>query len=157
MKVLGQLELAQFENLSSDPTSSNARVYWNTTAFELRVYNSNTGTWVAVLTGATATSVSGSLGSPTLITASGITPLASLDQLMFIAGSGGPVDVTTNPQISAGTAVGQKLELRGTNDTNTVLLENGNGLNLKGPWLGESGSVIGLGWDGTNWYERYRN
>ena len=60
--------------------------------------------------------------------AGGITPTCST---MRIQGSGGAVDITANPQIAAGVA-GQLLLLDGTDDTNTVQIDNGNGVHLHG-------------------------
>jgi len=48
---------------------------------------------------------------------------------MHVVGSGGAVDVIANPQIVAGSS-GTILTLRGTSDTNTVTLHNGDGLDL---------------------------
>jgi len=75
----------------------------------------------------------------------------------FIQGSGGAVDVSANPQIAAATNPGQRLQLIGRSDTNTVLLEDGTGLELNGSWLGKASSVLDLIWDGTNWLEVGRN
>lgn len=104
--------------------------------------------------GGTGSAVSGSRASPTSITAAGgITPGAYLNQTMFIQGSGGAIDITKNPQIAAGTTVGQKLLLIGRSDTNTVLLEDGTGLSLNGPHTMGADDTLYLVWDGTNWVE----
>lgn len=72
----------------------------------------------------------------------------------FIQGSGGAVDVSANPQIAAGTAVGQKLRLIGCSDTNTVNLNDGTGLKLSAAdRLLSEYSVLELEWDGSNWVE----
>lgn len=103
-------------------------------------------------------SVTGSRASPTNITAvGGITASANAYEIQFVQGSGGPVDISANPQVSAGTTVGQQIVLVGRDDTNTVLLENGTGLELNGDCLLEAASVICLMWDGTFWTEVYRN
>jgi hypothetical protein len=65
--------------------------------------------------------------------------------------------VSSNPQISAGTIVGQELVLKGTDNTNTVTIQNGTGLELNGPCPLRSGSQIYLVWDGTVWGEVSRN
>lgn len=75
------------------------------------------------------------------ITASGITALQQSTEYrqdgvhtafyMLVAGDGGAVDITANPQIVDG-ADGDSLTLEGTSDTNTLLLEAGNGLSLWG-------------------------
>lgn len=107
---------------------------------------------------AVAPSVGGSTGSPTLITAVGGVAFTGTawENVKFIAGNGGAVDVSANPQVAAATNVGQKLILIGTNDTDTVKLEDGTGLSLNGAWIAANHSVIGLMWDGSVWVEQYR-
>lgn len=58
--------------------------------------------------------------------AGGITPVKTLHR---IAGDGGPIDITADPQIAAGTD-GQILILEGGSDSNTVQLDTGNGVHL---------------------------
>ena len=61
--------------------------------------------------------------------------------LMLVAGDGGPIDITGNPQIVDGSN-GDFLTLKGTDDTNTLLLEDGNGLSLQGSFtLGKDDSI----------------
>lgn len=74
----------------------------------------------------------------------------------FIQGNGGAVTVTANPRIAVGTATGQKLRLIGRSDTNTLSLDDGNGLDLNGSWVGSASRVLDLEWDGTNWLETGR-
>ncbi len=101
--------------------------------------------------------VSGTRASPTAIVAgTGVLAPTAPRMTYFIQGSGGAVDVSANPQIAAGTFLGQEIILIGRSDTNTVFLEDGTGLDLNGPWLGGASSVISLVWDGTNWVERSR-
>jgi hypothetical protein len=50
---------------------------------------------------------------------------------MHVSGDGGAIDITANPQIAAGTN-GQFLLIEGESDTNTVKLDNGDGLHLHG-------------------------
>lgn len=99
--------------------------------------------------------VTGTRASPTSITAvGGITPTSGIAlETIFIQGSGGAVDVTANPQIAAGTVVGQILRLIGRSDTNTVLLENGTGLSLNGNITMGDDDMINFFWDGTSWSE----
>lgn len=100
----------------------------------------------------------GSAGSPVLVTAvGGLTAAGAQREIKFIAGNGGPVTVTATPQIAAGTIIGQELTLRGTNDTNTVALGDGNGLLLNGACTLRNGSSLALLWDGTLWVEVARN
>ena len=68
--------------------------------------------------------------------------------LMYLKGSSGAVDMSANPQIAAGTRDGQELHLIFTNDTDTVLLENGNGLHMpQGPIRSALGCHIKYHWD----------
>lgn len=102
--------------------------------------------------------VTGTRASPTLITAvGGITPTGQGIEIMFVAGSGGPIDVSANPQIAAGTQVGQQLVLVGRDDTNTVYLEDGNGLKMNGPVTLSADSTITFVWDTVSWVELNRN
>jgi hypothetical protein len=104
------------------------------------------------------TQVTGTRAAPSSIVAgTGIAFTGSYpNNLWFIQGSGGAVDVSANPQIAAGSFVGQVLTLIGRSSANTVLLEDGTGLSLNGPWEGRADDVLGLIWDGTNWTETYR-
>lgn len=102
--------------------------------------------------------ISGTRGSPDAITAGGGVSFSgsSYSNISFIAGSGGAVTVTANPQISAASAVGQKLVLISRSATNTVTLADGNGLSLNGSWVGGLDSVLSLVWDGSAWVEESR-
>lgn len=100
----------------------------------------------------------GTYAGPLNITAAGgITSNIPGEQGQFIHGSPGAVIVTANPQISAGTAIGQRLQLIGVDDTNTVKFTNGNGLRLNGDITLGDGDLIRFFWDGTSWQEEYRN
>ena len=105
--------------------------------------------------GGGAYGITGTRASPSAIVAgTGIAFTgASPRQLWFIEGSGGAVDVSANPQIAAGSAVGQELVLIGRSDTNTVTLEDGTGLDLNGTMELGASSILNLVWDGTNWCE----
>ena len=76
--------------------------------------------------------------------------------IWFVEGDGGAVDITADPQIAAGTNVGQRLTVIGRNNTNTVTLEHGTGLSLNGTAVLAEDSAIDLMWDGTNWTELAR-
>jgi len=130
-----------------------------TSGFVLTTNGAGVLTWSAAPGAANGLySVSGTRAAPNNITAAGgITSTANSRQLMFVQGSGGAVDITANPQISAGTTVGQELLLVGRSDTNTILLENGTGLSINGSFLLGEDSVILLFWDGTNWTEISRS
>lgn len=102
--------------------------------------------------------VTGTLASPQNISASGITyvPANGDLQTWFVQGNGGPVTVTANPAISAALAPGKRLRLSGRSDTNTLTLNDGNGLDLNGPIVLGASSSIDLEFDGTNWMETGR-
>lgn len=102
--------------------------------------------------------ITGSMASPTAVVAGTGIPFAGAARdffhTWFIQGSGGAADISANPQIAAGTAVGQKLRLIGCDDTNTVKLDDGTGLKLQAASrLLEQYSAIELEWDGSNWVE----
>lgn len=105
--------------------------------------------------------LSGSTGVPTSIVAvTGIVFAAVTgvwEYLYFITGATAALDISANPQISAGTLVGQRLTLRGCSDVNTVQLEDGNGLKLNGLCILADGSELELVWNGTVWEEVSRN
>lgn len=103
--------------------------------------------------------VSGTGAAPILITAAGgIIPPNFRRVLMYIAGNGGAVTVTKNPQIAAGNIDGDELELVGTS-ANSVTLNNGNGLVNNGPWIGAVASRILYYWNSAQarWEEGARN
>ena len=77
----------------------------------------------------TATTVFVPSTTKDIVAGTGITSIANT--IIHIAGSGGAVDITADPQIEAGTD-GQYLIIQGTSDTNTVKLENGTGLHMHG-------------------------
>lgn len=107
--------------------------------------------------GVTLYSVSGTRASPNNIVAgTGITATTT-NQIQFVQGSGGAVDITANPQISAGTTVGQLIQLVGRSNTNTLKLDHGTGLVMNGSCTLAEDSTIQFLWDGTNWVEVSRN
>lgn len=63
-----------------------------------------------------------------IVAGTGITS-AMFKPIIRIAGSGGPVDITANPQIADGTD-GQVIVFQGDSDTNTVKFDNGTGISL---------------------------
>lgn len=105
--------------------------------------------------------VSGSEASPNSITAAGgITGPSSGEhfQAIFVAGNGGAIDITANPQITAGTVTGlQRIVIFGTSNTNTVKLDDSNGLSINGPVTLGAEDSIELLWNGTVWREIGRN
>lgn len=165
MTTLGDL---MFE----DATPTAARLAGNTSATKKYLSQTGTGavsaapTWsqptFSELSGSPSVSqvhtVTGSTGVPQSITAAGgISTTAAIPfQTQFIKGSGGAVSVTANPQIVAGTVVGQMLILIGTDDVNTVTIADGNGLSLNGDMTFLNHSAMTLLWDGTVWSELSR-
>lgn len=99
----------------------------------------------------------GSRGVPLAITAAGLAfSGAQYLSKAYVEGSGGAVIVTANPAIAPGVVDGQELTIQSRSNTNTVRFNNGNGLVLNGPWIGQEDSVIALTWDGVNWVEKCR-
>jgi len=81
-------------------------------------------------------------------------------EIQYIQGSGGAVNISANPQISAGTNDCDELKLIGASDANTVQIDDGDGVVLVGflPPLG-AGDSISFVWDDDNslWREVSRN
>lgn len=129
---------------------ADALVSWNTAGTNLE--NKTAAAIFAMLLPWTITN---SRSSPGAITAvAGITSSSGvLRQLKFIQGSGGPVDISASPQITAGTIAGQEMLLICCSNTNTVKFDNGNGLDLNGSITMGDGDALYLVWDGTNWQE----
>jgi hypothetical protein len=103
--------------------------------------------------------VTGTWASPVAVTAlGGITPAGVAEEIIFIQGSGGPIDITASPQIAAGTSNGQKLTLICTNDTNTVKVDDATGMALNGNFTMKAECVLSLIWvSGLNeWMEAGR-
>lgn len=100
----------------------------------------------------------GSVGTPQSISATGIAYVEGTNarQVWFVSTAGGEVDVTTNPQIAVSTTVGRELWIYGTSDSNYIILQDGNGLSLKGDWYSYSNSILKLMWNGSAWAETGR-
>lgn len=140
-------------------------------AATLATVNSNVGTFAnasvtvnakglvtAVSAGSgAAPNVTGSRASPTAITAGGGISFSgsAYTNFAFISAAS-PITVSANPQIAAGSLVGQELILIARDATNTVTLSDGTGLSLNGAWVGGLDSVLRLVYDGTNWTEQSR-
>lgn len=102
--------------------------------------------------------VTGSTGTPSSIVAgTGISISDVAEETIFIAGSGGAVDISANPQIEASSFVGARLNLIGTSDTNTVTVENSDGLEMPYSFVIGSGDWISFVWNGTLWVESNRS
>lgn len=108
----------------------------------------------------TFSKVTGTYASPVAVTAaSGIVNGGYSSEIQYVVGSPGAVNISANPQIDDGTIDGQVLELIGTHATNTVTLENGNGLVTNGDCILTDGSIIRFVWSDNAglWFEEYRN
>lgn len=101
--------------------------------------------------------VSGTLASPIVVSAAGGVPIAAKQRQMVITRSGvGATVITANPQIPAGTIVGQELVIEGTSDINYIIMNDGNGLALNGAVLMTNKAMISFIWDGAVWAEQSR-
>lgn len=74
-------------------------------------------------------------------------------QLRFVKSNGGAVTVTANPQIAAGSNVGDEMLLIGTSNSDYLIFDTGTGLELNGPKQLKNGSKLHLIWDGSVWSE----
>ena len=75
-------------------------------------------------------------------------------RIVPVAGSGGAVDLTSNPQVlTAGVPAGKMCLLEGTSDTNTLKLDNGTGLVLQASYTLKDNQILTLVFDGTAWAE----
>lgn len=74
-------------------------------------------------------------------------------QMRFVRTAGGAQLITANPQVQAGTTVGQELFLAGTSDADYPTLEDGNGLALNGPINLKKDAACALVWTGAYWME----
>lgn len=93
--------------------------------------------------------------SDTAITAAG--GITVTKAIMRVAGDGGAIDITANPQIVAGTD-GQVVIIQGTHDTNTVTLDDGTGLALSAQCVLAAQDNITLMYDSgdSEWIETSR-
>lgn len=92
--------------------------------------------------------------APQLLTAgTGVVVTAAMFQVVFIgSNTGANVDMSsTNPQIAAGTLVGQRVVLACVDATYTITFANGNGLYRNGSYAMINGSVSEYLWDGSKW------
>ena len=107
--------------------------------------------------------VTGSVASPSTITAAGgitYTQSNGERQLFYLVGDTTTgTDITANPQITAGTSTANNLEIiiMGTDDDKSVVLDDGNGLSLEGQMILRNKSAIGLLWNGSTWTEMFRS
>ena len=89
--------------------------------------------------------------------ATGVTATHIQRSYLKVRGNSGAVDISASPQIAAG-ADGQVLTLQGTDNTNTLKLDDGTGLALAGgiSFTLKQGHVIQFIYDGAVWRELFR-
>lgn len=156
--VEGTVAYGQFastaEYVSEVGSPQGGSVFYNTTLGVIQYYDGVTSSWIVQ---AQAGQIQGTRGAPIAITAvGGISATQYQLETVYVQGDGGAVDITANPQISAGNNDGDELILIGTSDANTLQLDDGNGLELNGSMLLVNNSVIRLQWDGSTWIETAR-
>lgn len=124
--------------------------------------SSSPDVWTSVLFGAgggsAAPDLAGSEGAPLIISSgSGISfSGTSYFNIKTMMSNGGAVVVGTTPQIDPGSLIGQKLMLVFTSDTDTVELNDGNGLDLAAKFISGAKRKIELEWNGSVWSENFR-
>lgn len=101
-----------------------------------------------------------SFASPTSVTAGGGIPFSSTSgtTVLYAKSNSGAVDISANPQIAAGTVDGQILEIVFTSDTDTLLIEDGTGVDAPGDFLSEAKRKVQYRWDAGRsvWSENWR-
>lgn len=65
--------------------------------------------------------------------------------------------VTANPQIEAGTILGQQMRVVWASSSAIVSFATGNGIDLNGSWWPVNGSTLDLYWNGSVWSEYTRS
>ncbi len=152
IKFKRHVDLSTFDVNLPDNTVGTANAY-------LKTNSTGTGFEFSAGIDTQAPLVVGSKGTPqNIVDTTGIEFTGLFNKnYWFIQGSGGAVNISASPRIAAGTNAGQRLVLIGCSDTNTVTLQDGNGLLLNGPITLINGSIIELLWDGLVWVELYRN
>ncbi len=114
----------------------------------------NGAAWSQIGGGALVVSSQLTLTNSAAITFSGTTPR----RMVKISSSAGEADMSAlTPQIQAGVDEGQELCLLGQSDTDYIILKTGNGLKLKGDWVGTADESLNLVWTGSLWKEMGRN
>jgi hypothetical protein len=102
--------------------------------------------------------LAGTRSTPLDITAAGgITSSATdLDTLQFVQGDGGHIEISANPQISAGFQVGQRIDILCRNNDQSLTFVNGNGVVTKdgGNVTLVENSIMSVLWDGVNWIQK---
>ena len=148
----GQVRLGNAEFIKWRNAANSADLGLKVNASDALEYN-------GLVLGNSIPTITGSSASPSLITAAGGIAFTGVvgKNTWYIAGDGGAIDITANPQIAAATNVGQTLELIGRHDTNTVQFDDGTGLSINGSCILAADNVLSLVWDSTNWVEVSRS
>jgi hypothetical protein len=137
--------------LTGVPTTPTAAANDNSTTIASTAYVDGAVSAISLAPSIVGTQASPALQDGTVITFGG----TNYKNIKFIAGDAAPITVTANPRITGG-IVGQELMLISKDATNTVTLQDGNGLSLNGTWVGGLDSVLNLVYDGAKWVEASR-
>lgn len=87
----------------------------------------------------------------------GIVPSADMDQTWWVKGNApGAQPISSTPQIQPGTAVGQRLTLKGVSSSDYLTIADGNGTSQNGSVAITDNQAICYEWDGTQWSEDFR-
>ena len=114
--------------------------------------------------GSSAPTLFGSVSSPSAFDpTAGLTTGTGYDQIYFlqpVSGSGA-ISVSASSQISSGTAIGQRITLRGTSSSDYYIFQGNagtivNGLSMNGNCSLTNNQSIRLMWDGVAWFEETR-
>lgn len=136
-----------------------ARTFIAPNKFEIAVNDGQVVTGFSLVGGLSGGGDGGlsTLGSPSLPIAvdpaAGVVIGSGQRQLHFLESETGEQSITANPQIAAGSTLGQELILRGVSDIDYIVLENGTGLSLNGTCNLDSNQSLYLIWDGSVWAE----
>lgn len=123
---------------------------------QVLTWTSGSPTWQP--SSSAAPSVSGSIGTPLNISAGAGVSFSgtNVSNIKFLKSNGGTVNISANPQIQAGNFVGQTLELYFTSDTDILIFEDGDGLDLPAVFVSANKRFLSLWWTGAAWSQKYR-
>lgn len=154
------------ENESATATAANRVITGN--GLDLRLaggasawlyYDTSSSRWRVVGgSGGGGKVVTGSMGSPIQVEAADtIATTAGSDEEIYVESDGGRVELTSNPQLAAGTVDGETKLIIGTSNTDYIVLVDGNGLKLNGDWQSLLDHTLTLRWNGTIWVDKGRS